>query len=241
MTHTYNITGMTCDGCRSGVENKLKNVPGVITVHVSLEKNQADIEMERHISTQTFQNALPEKYTIMLEEKIMNHEFQQNTINNETESIVKQLFPLILILGYITITAILMNIQPFDYHNFMLDFMGIFYIVFSFFKMLDLQGFPSSFAMYDPIAKRVPFYGKIYPFIETILGIMFLMRFNIDIALIATIVILGATTIGVAKVLLDKKTIQCACLGTVLKLPMTKATIIENSIMLIMAVLMLMT
>lgn len=36
-----------------------------------------------------------------------------------------------------------------------------------------------------------------------------------------------------------KKAIQCACLGTTLKLPMTKATFIENTIMLIMAISML--
>jgi len=81
----------------------------------------------------------------------------------------------------------------------MLDFMGLFYIVFSFFKMLDLKGFPASFQMYDPLAKLIPTYGKIYPFIEATLGIMFLMRFQISIALILTIVILSITTIGVVK------------------------------------------
>ena len=121
----------------------------------------------------------------------------------------------------------------------MLDFMGLFYIVFSFFKMLDLKGFPDSFRMYDPLAKRVPIYAKIYPFIETALGLMFLMRFEINIALIITLVILGVTTIGVTKTLLDKKAIRCACLGTALKLPMTEATFIENTIMIVMAILML--
>ena len=121
----------------------------------------------------------------------------------------------------------------------MLDFMGLFYIVFSFFKMLDLKGFPDSFRMYDPLAKRLSVYAKIYPFIETALGLMFLMHFQIEVALILTIVILGITTVGVTRILLDKKTIQCACLGTALKLPMTKATFIENSIMILMAILML--
>jgi hypothetical protein len=93
--------------------------------------------------------------------------------------------------------------------------------------------------MYDPIAKKVPFYGKIYPFIETSLGLLFLMRFEIDVALVITLVILGVTTIGVTKTLLDKKSIRCACLGTALKLPMTEATFIENAIMIVMAVLML--
>ena len=121
----------------------------------------------------------------------------------------------------------------------MLDFMGLFYIVFSFFKMLDLKGFPESFKMYDPLAKRLPIYGWIYPFIETALGVMFLMRFEVNIALIMTLVVLGITTVGVTKTLLDKKSIRCACLGTALKLPMTEATLIENTIMIAMAALML--
>ena len=87
--------------------------------------------------------------------------------------------------------------------------------------MLDLKGFPDSFRMYDPLAKKMPFYAEIYPFIETILGLMLLMRFQTIIALNTTIIVLGITTIGVTKTLLDKKTIRCACLGTALKLPMT--------------------
>ena len=105
--------------------------------------------------------------------------------------------------------------------------------------MLDLKGFPNSFRMYDPLAKRIPIYAKVYPFIETVLGLMFLMRFEITIALWITIFVLGTTTIGVAKVLLNKKSLRCACLGTALKLPMTEATFIENTIMIVMATLML--
>ena len=105
--------------------------------------------------------------------------------------------------------------------------------------MLDLGGFAMTFSMYDPIANRVPFYSKFYPFIETILGLMLLVRFNVDIALIATIVILGFTTYGVTKTLLSKRTIKCACLGTALDLPMTEATFIENAIMIIMSAIMI--
>ena len=121
----------------------------------------------------------------------------------------------------------------------MLDFMGLFYIVFSFFKLLDLKGFPESFSMYDPLAKIIPAYGWVYPFIELALGLMFLMRVEITAVLIITLVILGITAIGVTRTLLNKKAIQCACLGTALKLPMTEATFIENAIMIVMAVLML--
>ena len=105
--------------------------------------------------------------------------------------------------------------------------------------MLDLKGFPESFRMYDPLAKRLQIYGWIYPFIEVGLGVMLLMRLKIKIALIITLFVLGITTIGVAKTLFNKKSIRCACLGTALKLPMTEATLIENIIMISMAISML--
>ena len=134
-----------------------------------------------------------------------------------------------------------MNFPILEKNEVMLDFMGLFYIVFSFFKFLDYKNFPRSFAMYDPIAMRVPFYGWVYPFIETMLGILIIFRIELFITIIITIVMLGVTSIGVTKVLLQKSSIQCACLGTALKLPMTKATFIENSIMIIMAITLLLS
>jgi len=234
MKQTYTITGMTCNGCRVGVEDKLNRIPGVVLATVDLEKAEAEIEMKTHISTGAFQNAIGEKYTIY--EK---NDFLSMPTEVEEKSEWRQLFPLFLIFGYITVAAVLLNRNPFSAHGFMLDFMGLFYIVFSFFKMLDLKGFPDSFRMYDPLAKKVPVYALIYPFIETALGLLFLFRFEVGFVLVATLIILGITTFGVVKVLLDKKAIQCACLGTALKLPMTKATFIENSIMIVMAILML--
>jgi len=72
MKHTYHIQGMTCNGCRSHVEQTLSKVEGVTSVSVDLEKKEASIEMESHISLETFQQALQEdsgKYTIHLPEK----------------------------------------------------------------------------------------------------------------------------------------------------------------------------
>ena len=131
----------------------------------------------------------------------------------------------------------MLHYKDWNQQAFMLDFMGLFLIVFSFFKLLDLKNFPASFAMYDPLAKRIRIYGWLYPFLETSLGLMFLMRFEIKLALSITLVVLSLTTLGVTKTLLDKKSIQCACLGTALKLPMTEATFIENAIMIAMAII----
>ncbi len=49
---------MTCNGCRSHVEKTLSTIAGVTKADVNLEKAQVIIEMESHISLETFQNAL---------------------------------------------------------------------------------------------------------------------------------------------------------------------------------------
>ena len=241
MKHTYVIGGMTCGSCKASVEKYLSDLEHVINVSVNLEKGEADVTMDKHITTDVLQKVLPEKYT--LSEKEEKNVFSSSNLStmpvDKDKTKLQQLKPLLLIIFYIATASVLLHYNDWSWSEFMIDFMGLFYIVFSFFKMLDLKGFPESFKMYDPLAQRVPVYGKVYPFIETALGLMFLMRFEIRIALIITIVVLGITTIGVTKTLLDKKAIRCACLGTALKLPMTEATFIENAIMIIMAVLML--
>ena len=225
---------MTCTACKTTVENALKTINGIASVSVHLQNAEATIKTSTPLPLKVLQAQLPKKYTIS-EKKVTIFKTQ----DTKQKSDLKALYPLFLIFAYITITSLLLNTNPWNINSFMLDFMGLFYIVFSFFKLLDLKGFPESFKMYDPLAKVMPLYGWVYPFVEVALGLMFLMRFQIPVALITTLVILGITTVGVSKVLFDKKSIRCACLGTALKLPMTKATFIENSIMIIMAITML--
>ncbi|WP_300442006.1 heavy metal translocating P-type ATPase [Christiangramia sp.] len=69
MKHTYKITGMTCNGCRSHVEEILNNVEGVINASVNLEKEEAEISMKEHIKVDVFEKALQKNggnYHIML-------------------------------------------------------------------------------------------------------------------------------------------------------------------------------
>jgi|GEM_PF-320257 Cu2+-exporting ATPase len=60
MTHTYDVHGMTCNGCRSHVEKTLNEVEGVTKALVNLEKEEAVIEMDKHIPLITFQKKLEE-------------------------------------------------------------------------------------------------------------------------------------------------------------------------------------
>ena len=232
MKSIFKITGMTCNGCKSSIEDKLSSLDGVDGVQVYLNKGEAVIQSKKPISFSLIANSLPPKYNIT--------SIVSSQVNERIKaSKLKQLKPLFIILAYISITSLLLNFKNWNSTNVMLDFMGLFYIIFSFFKILDIKGFSISFRMYDPLAKKVPLYGIIYPFIEILLGIMFLTRIEIELAIILTIIVLGITTVGVTQTLLNKKSISCACLGTTLKLPMTEATFIENALMIIMAFILI--
>ena len=133
MKHTYTISGMTCNGCRTDVEKRLQEIPDVQKATVTLENEQAVISMNSHIAIETFQKALPEKYRIQEKKNVFDNSAFAKA--EPQKSKLQQLKPLFLILGYITVATILLNYQRESWDEAMLDFMGMFYIVFSFFKI----------------------------------------------------------------------------------------------------------
>ena len=243
MTQTYHIQGMTCNGCKDSVTRAFQSLEGVYQVHVDLEKGTALLTTASVIQTKLLKEVLPSKFTLI--ESNTQTVKQNNVFDRDKKapqgSKLEQLKPLFLIFGFLLLISCALNFRGFTRLDFMLDFMGLFFFVFSLFKFLDLSGFALSFAMYDPLAKRLPLYGRVYPFLELTLGFLLLAKIQLPIALLVTVILLSITTIGVCVVLLQKKQITCACLGTVLKLPMTQATFIENSVMIFMATFILLT
>ena len=57
MTHTYQISGMTCNGCRTTVEKTLNQMEG-LSAEVTLNPPRATIMMQKHIATDKLQTAL---------------------------------------------------------------------------------------------------------------------------------------------------------------------------------------
>ena len=117
----------------------------------------------------------------------------------------------------------------------MQHFMAGFFLVFSFFKLLNLKGFAESYVMYDVIAKKIPVWGYVYAVIELGLGIAYLINFNPLVTNSITFVVMTISIIGVLQSVLNKKKIQCACLGAIFNLPISTVTIIEDGLMIAMS------
>lgn len=166
----------------------------------------------------------------------MNH---NNSSNNKYT--LQNFLPLIVALSIITLFALIKyfisSSRVLD--NLFLDFMGAFFIVFGFLKIIKIQDFVESYSMYDLITKRYRVYGYLYPFIEIFLGLAYLIKFNLKFINSFTLIIMMISAIGVANALAKKREIECACMGAVFKIPMTYVTLFENLLMALMALIML--
>lgn len=233
MTHTYQVTGMTCTSCEAKVKSALLLVDHITNVEVSKENNSAVISMDKHVPLSELQNALESKYTISAPH---HHELAE-----QTRSWFETYKPILLIFGYITLASVLIQVTntSFDWMEWMRHFMAGFFLVFSFFKLLNLKGFAESYVMYDVLAKRIPAWAYIYAFVELGLGIAYVLDFNPQITNWVTLVVMSISIIGVLQTVLNKKQIQCACLGAVFNLPMSTVTIIEDALMIGMSAWML--
>lgn len=241
MTHTYKVSGMTCSGCQAKVQHSLSAIAGVKNVHIDLAKGEATIEMDQHIATADLKAALKEYPTYQLSE--INHQPVIVPVIDEEESkswivIYK---PVLLIFAYIlSITLVIeMMFGEFSWMRWMNHFMAGFFLVFSFFKLLNLQGFADSYATYDVVAKKWKGWGYVYGFMELALGIAFLAGFQLILTNGITFVIMSVSIIGVLQSVLNKRKIKCACLGDVFNLPMSTITIIEDALMIGMSGVML--
>jgi copper chaperone CopZ len=239
MTHTYTVTGMTCNGCSDKVQKLLSSVKGIENVNINLEKNEADITMHHHIPTHELQNALKDYPKYRLSENHATH--AEMTIDDEeAKSWFETYKPIILIFAYITGITFLIELQNgFNAMRWMRNFMGAFFLTFSFFKLLDLKGFAESYFSYDIIAKRWMGYGYLYAFIELALGIAYITAFNLLLTNAVTFIVMSISIIGVLQSVLNKRKIKCACLGAVFNLPMSTVTIIEDLLMIVMSLAML--
>jgi copper chaperone CopZ/uncharacterized membrane protein YphA (DoxX/SURF4 family) len=237
MTHTYQVSGMTCSICEATVKSRLGKLPDVTAVEVSRQTNTATVTMDKHILLSALQKAIggaDNKYQI-------SAAIEQHSTVEQTRNWFEIYKPILLIFGYISMVTLLVQWGNgrFDFMQWMRHFMAGFFLVFSFFKLLDLKGFAESYAMYDVIAKRVPTWGYAYVCIELALGVAFLTNFQPMLTNAVTLCVMSISIVGVLQSVLNKRKIQCACLGAVFNLPMSTVTIVEDVLMMAMSAVML--
>lgn len=224
-TYKFSVSGISCQKCVEKIEQTLSKITEFQTVQVQRQPDRIEINAQAPVAVATVNTALQglERYRV------------------RPLSLSKQLFPLALVFVYLlgTVAIVALTAQEVTISLLMSTYMGGFFLIFSFFKFLNLEGFVTAFQSYDPIAQRWRPYGYLYASLELVFGIGYLISPRTLLLNLTVLVVLAISSWGVVRAVRSKSTIQCACLGTIFDLPMTWVTIVENASMLSMAALLL--
>jgi copper chaperone CopZ len=238
-TKQVELSGMHCQSCVNSIGEALRQVPGVRRAEVTLTPPRAIVHVATGTSDETIRAAV--RSAGDYDATTIQSATSQPQAAESSPEPQESLYPLLLIVGFIAAVTVLAAIRTgsFGLNVMMANFMAGFFIVFGFFKLLDLPGFVRTYRTYDLLAKAAPGWGWAYPFVELALGAAYLLGLFPVVTNLVTLVVMliGAAGVGIA--LANRQRIRCACLGTVLNLPMTTITLVEDLGMAAMAGAML--
>lgn len=129
--------------------------------------------------------------------------------------------------------------QAFTVHAIQ-GFIAISMCVLAILKLRDVETFATMFLGYDLLAQRWPRYGWIYPFAELGAGVLMLAGVLTWLSAPVALFIGGVGAVSVFKaVYVDKRELKCACVGGDSNVPLGFVSLVENVMMVAMAVWML--
>ena len=236
MQAIYKVEGMTCQGCADNIQSGLKNQSFVTKAKVSLQESKLTIEADSGIDINSLNSIVT---------TLGNYKLRPNTTNIFSEIInyFTSKKPIVIALSIVILSSLALQTseETFSLNKWFMSYMGIFFIIFSFLKLLNVSGFSMTFKKYDLISKIIPAYANSYPFIELSLGIIFLTQTQsiLIYANVLTLIFMISQTIGIIKSLSKSEQIQCACMGSAVDVPLSSLTVAENIIMIAMATYMI--
>ncbi len=237
MITAYTINGLHCSACIAKTTAAL--APFARAVHVTLDPPQATLDSANTSDIAVLNAALAQAGDYQLAAPATGPRSRPTAMSPDEIDTgwLAAYWPLLVIAAYIAIASLAGAVSSgqIQWQAWMTNFMAGFFLVFSAFKFLDLRGFAGAYASYDWLAQRWYGYGFVYPFLELGLGLAYLFRIEPTLTHAATIALMGFSSLGVISALRKTQRIPCACLGTVLKVPMSTITLVEDLGMVAMA------
>lgn len=252
---THTVTGMHCAGCEARIRERVGALPGVRSARAHAASGTLTVEADTPPDRASLERAVAQAGDYTLGDPVAAPPTETGVINRDpslsprraeatserptTGGSAKGYRALGILVAYILGASLLAALPNPRLPEVMSNFMGGFFLAFSFFKFLDLRGFASGFARYDLIAERWKPWGYLYAFVELGLGVAYVTRFWPVVTHSVTLVVMTVGAAGVIRSIIRKDRIKCACLGTVIDLPLGTVTLIEDLGMAAMAAAML--
>lgn len=230
-------TDLNCDACVAAVKPHLDTEPSISRWDVDLAAPEKTLTVEgESASAEKAKAALAKAgfHAIGDISEVPDHHRESSAVESADRTTY---YPLLLVAAFLIGGVLLLEMRAGDFvwPRAMQNFMGAFFVTFAFFKLLDLRGFAESYRMYDVVAKPIPAYAYVYPFIELTLGAAYIAGILPSATNAVTLVVMSISSVGVIQSLLNGRKIRCACLGTVFNLPMSTITLVEDALMIAMA------
>lgn len=144
----------------------------------------------------------------------------------------------LIVISILAASAIFWKVDG-KWTHWMHYFMGLFFVEFAMLKIFHLDAFADGFQMYDLIAKKTRIYAYIYPFIELGLGLAYLSFVFPLATYLITFIVMIVGSVGVIFSLRHGLKVNCACMGSILDVPLSTVTLTEDLGMGLMSLIML--
>ena len=230
----YRVEGMTCQACADSIESAISVLPDVSFASVSLLDKELLVQSDQILDLKHLNSAISTSGDYKI---LSNDPSLFSRIYNYFDS--KK--PIVIALILVSLSSLSLQVpnSSFNLDSWLTSYMGIFFLLFSFLKLLNVSGFSMTFKRYDVISKQFGPFAIAYPFIELLLALAFLTQSFLILANGATLIFMISQSIGVIQVMKNGENVQCACMGTAISLPISSLTLFENLVMISMATYML--
>ena len=228
MNEVYKVSGMTCDGCANSIKEALELNNLISSVNISLENENINISSDKSFTVNELNSLI---------ENLGNYKIYEENIFSKIIEYFSSKKTLLLALSLVLISSLSLHIgeDNFELNEWMVSYMGIFFLLFSFLKLVDVKGFSGSFKKYDLISKIIPSFAITYPFIELFLALTFLSGYFLITSYIMTLLFMTSQFFGVFISLQKKEVIKCACMGSSINIDISTLTLFENLVMILMS------
>ena len=228
MKEVYKVRGMTCEGCANSIKETLESNEFISSANISLQDENINIISDKNFTLIELNSLIDN----LGEYKIYEEKLASKIIEYFSS---KKTLLLALLLVLISSLSLQVEKDSFDLNEWMISYMGIFFLLFSFLKLIDVKGFSGSFKKYDLISKIIPSFAITYPFVELFLALAFLSGYLLFASYIMTIIFMASQFFGVFISLQKKEVIKCACMGSSISIDISTLTLIENLVMILMS------
>jgi len=224
--------------CPYGIKSKhlLKSKGFEVEDHYLKSQKEVDAFKEKHNVNTTPQTFIDGKCIGGFDDLARYFEIKTLKQEGTTYQPIIAIFSITLLMAIASAYAVE---ESFRFIKIIELFIAISMCVLGIMKLRDLYSFTNQFLGYDLLAMKWVPYAYIYPFVETLAGVLMISGAFIWIAAPAAFLIGSIGGISVFKaVYIDKRELKCACVGGDSSVPLGFISLTENIMMVAMAIWM---